>query len=84
MYTVNLINRVSPENNVILVYCKYQLEYSPEHIPVSGCYGIALLKSSECAVNEYGIYSHFVNAGIYICKPVVYTVHFLAAKNTSK
>jgi hypothetical protein len=72
MYTVNLINRVSLENNVILVYCKYQLEYSPEHIPVSGCYGIALLKSDKSAVNKYGLYESFIDAGIYICKPIVY------------
>jgi len=73
IFTVNLINRVSPENNVILVYCKYQLEYSPEHIPVSGCYGIALLKSDKSSVNKYGLYESFIDSGIYICKPVVYT-----------
>ena len=69
---INLINRVSPENNVILVYCKYQLEYSEQHIPVSGCYGIALLKSDKSAVNKYGLYESFIDAGIYICKPIVY------------
>ena len=75
IYTVNLNKRSSEmsENNVILVYCKYDMVYGSEQKRVSGCYGIALLKSSESAVNEYGIYSHFIDAGIYICKPVVYS-----------
>ena len=84
MYTVNLLNKSTPETlkeNVILVYCKYNMKYSIERTPASGCYGIALLKSSESAVNEYGLYSHFIDAGIYICKPIVYSSGFIVDEN---
>ena len=74
MYTVQLRTKVPSENNVILVYCKYDMEYSSRHQQVSGCYGIALLKTNESAVNKYGLYSHFIDAGIYICKPIVYSI----------
>jgi hypothetical protein len=80
MYTVQLRTKVPSENNVILVYCKYNMNYGIERTPASGCYGIALLKSSESAVNKYGLYSHFIDAGIYICKPVVYSRVCVAAE----
>ena len=84
IYTVNLLNKSTPEtleNNVILVYCKYDMVYGEEKKHASGYYGIALLKSTESAVNEYGLYSHFIDAGIYICKPVDYSSRFIVDEN---
>jgi hypothetical protein len=75
IYTIELINYVSPENNITLVYCKYTLVYGKEEKTVPGFYGIALLKTNESDVNEYGIYKRFIFAGIFICKPVVYIRH---------
>jgi hypothetical protein len=71
IYTIEL-NTFLQENNVTLVYCKYTLVYGPTHTEVNGFYGIALLKTNESEVNEYGIYEKFIYAGIFICKPVIY------------
>jgi hypothetical protein len=76
IHTVNLhkIGSETRENDVVLVYCKYVMDYGEEPgTHASGYYGIALLKMTESEVNEYGLYSHFIDAGIYICKPVVYS-----------
>ena len=84
IYTINLLKKSTPEtteNNVILVYCKYDIVYGEEEKHASGYYGIALLKSTESAVNEYGLYSHFIDAGIYICKPVDYSSRFIVDEN---
>ena len=79
IFKVDLIkNEGNPDSNVILVYCKYVMEYGTAHNRVSGCFGIALLKNTT--VNEYGLYSQFIDAGIYICKPIDYSSRFLGDK----
>lgn len=73
MYTVDLTCDENTENNVTLVCCIYNLLYSEKNKSVSGVYGIALLKTNEIEINEYGIYTKFISAGVFICKPINYT-----------
>jgi hypothetical protein len=74
MYSVNLKNIENDENSVVLIYGNYKLDYGKSKTTVSGCYGIALLPMDKISVNEYGIYKNFIQAGIYICKPISYSV----------
>jgi hypothetical protein len=68
--TIRFLPKKSHDKPVILVYCKYSLEYGENSTHATGYYGIALLQDDTC--NKYGIYKSFIEAGIYICKPVVY------------
>lgn len=55
----------------LLVCCLYEATYRGDKT-VSGSYGIALLPSNS-TVTPYGIYSHYVSANLFICKPFFYS-----------
>ena len=73
MHIVELTCNENSENNVTLVCCMYDLIYGTQNKLASGIYGIALLKTNEIGINEYGIYTKFISAGAFICKPINYT-----------
>lgn len=72
MHIVELTCNENSENNVTLVCCMYDLIYGTQNKLASGIYGIALLKTNEIEINEYGIYIKFISAGTFICKPINY------------
>lgn len=67
---IRFLPKKSRDIPVILVYCKYSIEYGENSTSASGYYGVALLQNDTC--NNYGVYRSFIEASIYICKPVVY------------
>jgi hypothetical protein len=69
--TQRLIKKVDPSIYCTLVFCLYEATYGGGKT-VSGSYGIALLPS-DSTVTPYGIYSHYVSANLFICKPFFYT-----------
>ena len=60
-----------------LIFCTYTAKFQSKQAHgvqkkvASGCYGVALLPYS-CTVNAYGIYSQYVRAHLFICKPFMY------------
>ena len=63
--------RVEGDETYVLIYLIYEAKYK-EKI-VGGCNGIALLTSKGFAITKYGIYTQYVEAGMFICKPFFYT-----------
>jgi hypothetical protein len=60
----------------VLIYCVYTASYKSNTVSgykytVSGSYGIALLPSNF-SVNNYGIYTCYKQAKMFICKPFFY------------
>jgi hypothetical protein len=53
--TIRFLPKKSHDKPVILVYCKYSLEYGENSTHATGYYGIALLQDDTC--NKYGIYN---------------------------
>ena len=53
-----------------LIFCLYHAIFEGKQ--ALGCYGVALLPYI-CNVNAYGIYTQYVRAHLFICKPFMYT-----------
>jgi len=78
MYKIFLNHKKNEKNNVTLIFCKYKLEYSgttygSKRKKVNGYFGVTLLPQ-DSKINKYGIYTKFISADKYICKPVEYKV----------
>jgi hypothetical protein len=67
----------NPTISYVLIYCVYTAHYSYNKDTglydneVQGSYGIALLPSNY-SVNDYGIYTCYKQAKMFICKPFFY------------
>ena len=71
IYSVELHHETNPQEIYVLIFCVYEATYN-DNITVTGSYGIALLPMNY-RVNKYGIYSCYVSANIFICKPFFYS-----------
>jgi hypothetical protein len=77
LYTYKDTKRPNTQDDVILIYCKYVVDYETKTggiKTVTGCYGVALIpfRSRDNNINDYGIYLEFIPAGKFICKPFDY------------
>ena len=73
MYKIILKDKSADRSkDVVLIYCQYELNYGRwTTSKVFGYFGVTLLPS-DSIINKYGIYTKFISADKYICKPVEY------------
>jgi ribosomal protein S17E len=62
------------KKDLFLVYCKYNVIYGPNNKRSTGYCAISLLDNNRKGINKYGIYTYFLKAGIFVCKPFEYTI----------
>jgi hypothetical protein len=71
VWSVELNSKDRTTNSYTLIYSCYTIRYGTPSKTVKGAYGIALLPK-KYSVNNYGIYTQYVNANVFICKPFFY------------